>query len=166
MRQTRWKGESSDGEPFRSLNIAPASPRRRTPLVANPEGIRDDAGQAAGGPEMAEGGGDEIASGTTPPVFISYASQDAAVAAALVEALERHGIPCWIAPRDVKPGAQYADAIVRAINEAKAVVLVLSGGAVSSSHVAREVERAASKHKPIIAFREPSSSNARHCGRG
>ncbi len=50
-------------------------------------------------------------------------------------------------------GALYADAIVRAINEAKAVVLVLSGSAVSSSHVAREVERAASKHKPIIAFR-------------
>ena len=102
---------------------------------------------------MAEGGGDEKASGTTPSVFTSYASQDAAVAAALVEALERHGIPCWIAPRNVKPGAQYADAIVRAINEAKAVVLVLSGSAVSSSHVAREVERAASKHKPIIAFR-------------
>jgi len=106
---------------------------------------------------MAEGGGDEKASGTTPPVFISYASQDAAVAAALVEALERHGIPCWMAPRDVKPGAQYADAIVRAINEAKAVVLVLSGSAVSSSHVAREVERAASKHKPIIAFRIDSA---------
>jgi serine/threonine-protein kinase len=127
------------------------------PLVANPEGIRDDAAQAAGGSEMAEGGGDEKASGTTPSVFISYASQDAAVAAALVEALERHGIPCWIAPRDVKPGAQYADAIVRAINEAKAVVLVLSGSAVSSSHVAREVERAASKHKPIIAFRIDSA---------
>jgi TolB-like protein len=126
-------------------------------LVANPEGIRDDAAQAAGGSEMTEGGGDEKASGTTPSVFISCASQDAAVAAALVEALERHGIPCWIAPRDVKPGAQYADAIVRAINEAKAVVLVLSGGAVSSSHVAREVERAASKHKPIIAFRIDSA---------
>jgi TolB-like protein len=126
-------------------------------LVANPEGIRDDAAQAAGGSEMTEGGGNEKASGTTPPVFISYASQDAAVSAALVEALERHGIPCWIAPRNVKPGAQYADAIVRAINEAKAVVLVLSGSAVSSSHVAREVERAASKHKPIIAFRIDSA---------
>ena len=55
-------------------------------------------------------------SGSTPPVFISYASQDAAVAAALVEALERHGIPCRITPRDVKAGALYADAIVRAIN--------------------------------------------------
>ncbi len=34
-----------------------------------------------------------------------------------------------------------------------ALVLVLSGNAVASDHVAREVERAASKHKSIIAFR-------------
>jgi TolB-like protein/Flp pilus assembly protein TadD len=53
----------------------------------------------------------------------------------------------------VKPGAEYADAIVRAINEAKAVVLVMSGSAVASAHVGREVERAASKRKPIIAFK-------------
>jgi hypothetical protein len=58
-----------------------------------------------------------------------------------------------LAPRDVKPGAQYADAIVRAINDARAVVLVMSAGAVASTHVGREVERAASKRKRIIAFR-------------
>jgi TolB-like protein/Tfp pilus assembly protein PilF len=86
-------------------------------------------------------------------VFVSYASLDAAVANSIVENLEQHGLKCWIAPRDVKPGAQYADAIVRAINEAKAVVLVMSGSAVDSAHVAREVERAASKRKPIIPFR-------------
>jgi TolB-like protein len=107
---------------------------------------------------MAEDGDEKTVSDRSPPVFISYASQDAAVAAALVEALERHGIPCWIAPRDVKAGALYADAIVRAINEAKAVVLVLSASATGSDHVGREVERAASKHKPIIAFRIDSAA--------
>jgi TolB-like protein/Flp pilus assembly protein TadD len=86
-------------------------------------------------------------------VFISYASQDAEMAQTVCSALEAAGLPCWLAPRDVKPGAQYADAIVRAINEAKTVVLVLSGSAVASSHVGREVERAASKRKPIIPFR-------------
>jgi TolB-like protein/Tfp pilus assembly protein PilF len=85
--------------------------------------------------------------------FVSYASQDAAVANSIVESLESRGVKCWMAPRDVKPGAQYADAIVRAINEAKAVVLVMSAGAVASAHVCREVERAASKRKPIIAFK-------------
>src|SRR5271168_2217240 len=86
-------------------------------------------------------------------LFVSYASQDAAVANSIVDSLERQGLQCWIAPRDVKPGAQYADAIVRAINEARAVVLVMSGSAVDSAHVAREVERAASKRKSIIPFR-------------
>jgi hypothetical protein len=91
-------------------------------------------------------------------VFVSYASQDATVANSIVENLEQHGLRCWIAPRDVKPGAQYADAIVRAINDARAVLLVMSGSAVGSSHVAREVERAASKGKPIIPFRIDSAA--------
>jgi TolB-like protein/Flp pilus assembly protein TadD len=86
-------------------------------------------------------------------VFVSYASQDAAVANSIVENLEQHGLKCWIAPRDVKAGTVYADAIVRAINDAKALVLVLSTRAMASSHVGREVERAASKRKQIIAFR-------------
>ena len=102
---------------------------------------------------MTEGGGEAKAGGGAPAVFISYASQDAAVAAALVEALERHGIACWIAPRDVKAGALYADAIVRAISGAKAFVLVLSESAIASSHVSKEIERASSKKRPIIALR-------------
>ena len=89
----------------------------------------------------------------SPHVFISYASQDAPVANSIVENLEQHGLKCWLAPRDVKPGALYADAIVGAINEAKVLVLVLSGSAVTSSHVSREVERAAAKRRPMIAFR-------------
>jgi TolB-like protein/Tfp pilus assembly protein PilF len=86
-------------------------------------------------------------------VFISYASKDSAVAAALVEALERHGVKCWIAPRDVRAGTQYADAIIRAISGAKVIVLVLSESAIASSHVSREIERASSKKRPIIALR-------------
>src|SRR5450631_3984231 len=98
-------------------------------------------------------------SGTSAPaaafrsVFLSYASHDAGTANSVCQYLESHGASCWLAPRDVRPGTEYADAIVQAINEAKAVVLVLSGSAVASSYVGREVERAASKHKPIIAFR-------------
>ena len=86
-------------------------------------------------------------------VFVSYASQDVTVANAIVEALESYGIKCWIAPRDVRPGTVYADAIVGAINESKALVLVLSANAMPSAHVGREVERAASKRKQVIAFR-------------
>lgn len=105
---------------------------------------------------MAEGVGEgqaTSASTGTPAAFISYASQDAAIAAALVAALERHGVACWIAPRDVEAGALYADAIVRAIGGARTFVLVLSASAIASSHVGKEVERASSKKRPILAFR-------------
>jgi TolB-like protein len=95
------------------------------------------------------------AKGTADParVFISYAAHDLAAAQRVCLALEAAGIGCWMAPRDVQPGAQYADAIVRAINEAQSLVVLLSASSVASSHVGREVERAAAKHKQIIAFR-------------
>jgi TolB-like protein/tetratricopeptide (TPR) repeat protein len=86
-------------------------------------------------------------------VFVSYASHDAAVANSIVENLEQHGCKCWIAPRDVAPGSQYADEIVGAINGSKVFVLVLSEHAVSSPHVGRELERAASKRRRIIVLR-------------
>jgi TolB-like protein/Flp pilus assembly protein TadD len=86
-------------------------------------------------------------------VFLSYASPDAKIANEVCDYLETRGVSCWMAPRDVKPGAVYADAIVRAINQANALVLVLSGASMASAHVGREVERAASKHKQIVAFR-------------
>ncbi len=86
-------------------------------------------------------------------VFVSYASADAVVANALVDALEQHGLNCWIAPRDVVPGTLYADGIVRAIAATKVFVLVLSGRAAASTHVGKELERASSKGRPIIAVR-------------
>jgi TolB-like protein/tetratricopeptide (TPR) repeat protein len=86
-------------------------------------------------------------------VFVSYASQDVAIANSVVESLEKNGIRCWIAPRDVTPGSQYADEIVGAINDAKVFVLVLSEHAVTSAHVGREIERAASKRRRVIALK-------------
>jgi len=114
--------------------------------MAGTGGEAKTSGGAPAAPELPD------ASASTS-VFISYASQDAAVAGALVEALERHGVGCWIAPRDVKAGALYADAIVRAISGAKAFVLVLSESAIASSHVGKEIERASSKKRPVIVLR-------------
>jgi serine/threonine-protein kinase len=86
-------------------------------------------------------------------LFISYASADQTAADELTAYLEQRGIRCWIAPRDVPPGALYADAIVRAINEARALVVLLSHHSTGSSHVGKELERASSKRRPIIAVR-------------
>ncbi len=105
---------------------------------------------------MAQGDGEgqtTSAHSATPDVFISYAAQDVAVANTIVETLEGHGLRCWIAPRDVIPGSHYADGIMSAISGAKALILVLSGSALASKHVGKEVERASSKGRPIIALR-------------
>jgi len=86
-------------------------------------------------------------------VFISYASQDKAVADAVCEALERTGVICWIAPRDVTPGEFYAESIVHAIDSTKVIVLVLSQNASDSQHVLSEVERARSRRHPVVSLR-------------
>ncbi|MGH9027891.1 MAG: toll/interleukin-1 receptor domain-containing protein, partial [Acidimicrobiia bacterium] len=86
-------------------------------------------------------------------VFISYAAEDKTVADAACGVLERHNVRCWIAPRDVAPGADYAAAIVDAIREAKVLVLVFSSHANDSPHVRREVERAVSHGIAILPLR-------------
>ena len=101
---------------------------------------------------MAEGGSEEVGD-STPDVFVSYASLDSGIAETACEALEKAGVTCWIAPRDVTPGAFYGDEIVHAIDAAKAIVLILSQHAAASPHVLREVERAASKRHTVISLR-------------
>ena len=109
--------------------------------------------------EAPESGGGQTPSDPPPTlevptrVFISYASQDAAVAEQLCAALEAAGLPCWIAPRDVRAGESYAAAIVQAINSCRMLVLLLSQAAIDSPHVLREVERASSKRRPVLSVR-------------
>ena len=86
-------------------------------------------------------------------VFISYSSHDKVVADAICATLEQGGIRCWIAPRDVLAGRNWAGAIVDAINHARAVVLVFSGKANTSDQVEREVHQAFSKELPVIPVR-------------
>jgi len=80
---------------------------------------------------VAEDGSEGETTGTrayVPIVFISYASPNSAIAQAVCEALERAGVTCWIAPRNVRPGTFYADEIVHALDIAKAIVLVFGRG--------------------------------------
>ena len=85
--------------------------------------------------------------------FISHAKADAKRAQTIAEGLEARGFKCWIAPRDVKAGRTYGDEIIRGIESARAFVLVLSRASNDSAFVAREVERAVSKKKPLLAVR-------------
>ena len=94
--------------------------------------------------------------------FISHASEDSGAAEKITAFLEKSGISCWIAPRDVRPGQEYAAEIVRGIAQSAVMVLVLSENANDSTFVKREVERAVSQGKPIFPIRvrevKPSQS--------
>ncbi len=85
--------------------------------------------------------------------FISYSHQDKATADATCATLEAAGIRCWIAPRDIVPGADWGELIVNAIAAAKIMILIFSGHANASPQIKREVERAVNRAIPIIPFR-------------
>ncbi len=86
-------------------------------------------------------------------VFISYANQDKVTADAACAQLEADGIRCWIAPRDVPPGAEWAGAIVDAIDQCRAMVLIFSSNANGSKQIRREVQRAFDREVPVLPFR-------------
>jgi hypothetical protein len=85
--------------------------------------------------------------------FLSYSSADKAVADAMCHHLEQRGLRCWIAPRDVRPGEDYAAEIIEAITASRALIVVFSANANASKHVKNEVERAVSHGIVVIPFR-------------
>ena len=95
-------------------------------------------------------------------VFVSYATEDAKTASCVCALLEADGIQCWIAPRDVKAGTDYAAAIMDAIRNAQLVVLVFSTHSNASPYALREIERSVAYGRPVLALRidraDPTSS--------
>ena len=86
-------------------------------------------------------------------VFISYASKEMEVAARVCKFLEDNGIRCWIAPRNVSAGSNYATQIVSAIKKCSLLVLLASENTNSSGHVSNEVSIAFDNKKSIIPFK-------------
>lgn len=85
-------------------------------------------------------------------IFISYSSKDSAGAEKVCRAVEAAGYKCWIAPRDVTPGRDYAEEIINAIEKCALMVLVLSANSNMSAHIKREVEHAVNQGKTVIPF--------------
>lgn len=100
----------------------------------------------------------------TGHVFISHANANRRRALALCDDIEARGTRCWIASRDVKPGANYQEAIVQSIRDSRAVVLVFSEAANNSDEIKKELSLASRFHVPLMALRiediEPSDAFA------
>ena len=86
-------------------------------------------------------------------IFISYSSRDSDVAQSVCKTLEDSGKKCWIAPRDITPGSDWAEAILAGISECRVMVLIFSANANISPQIKREVERAVNRSMPILPFK-------------
>ena len=99
------------------------------------------------------------------PVFISYSSKDQNVAETIYQALEaRRGQQCWIASRDVRPGENYQEAIVRALRSAKVMLLIFTSNANNSDEIKKELVLAGrhSRHRRAGARRGCRSERCLH----
>lgn len=86
-------------------------------------------------------------------IFISHSSKEAEIAGLLCNAIEKTENCCFIAPRDIRLGYEYAEEIANGIDNADALLLLLSEASNASPHVIREIERAVSKGLPIFVYK-------------
>lgn len=85
-------------------------------------------------------------------VFISYSTRNSDIANRICYLLEKNGLSCWIAPRNISSRRIYIEEIGAAIRSTKIVVLVYSSYSPASRYVNNEIEMAYSYDKPIISF--------------
>lgn len=86
-------------------------------------------------------------------IFISHSSSDAKEAEALCGYLEKRNKKCFIAPRDIRSGHEYAEELLDGMDNSYVVILMLSEKSNTSPHVLREIERAISKNIPVIVYK-------------
>jgi len=86
-------------------------------------------------------------------VFISHSSIDKEIAEKVCAALEAKGLTCWIAPRDIVPGSEWAVAISNAIAEIKAMVVIYSANSQQSTQVPKEIALAEKRGKNILPYK-------------
>src|SRR5262245_15926554 len=75
-------------------------------------------------------------------VFISHSKEDRLAALAICARFEAEKLRCWIAPRDIPSGADWAESIINALNASRVMVLVFSARSNDSPQVKREVHHA------------------------
>lgn len=86
-------------------------------------------------------------------VFISHSSKDKEIADKMCEVLEAKGLKCWIAPRDITPGSEWAVAISDAIATIKVMVVIYSANSAASTQVPKELGLADKRNKFIIPYK-------------
>ncbi len=86
-------------------------------------------------------------------IFISYSTKDEAVANVVCEELEKKGLKCWIAPRNIPAGGDWMSTIIEAIKSCKIFLVIYSANSAQSNQVPREVAVAISEANYIIPYK-------------
>lgn len=71
----------------------------------------------------------------------------------VVEALEADGLKCWISLRDVLPGQNYQEAIVKALEAASGIVFLFSENSNKSLEINKELSIGGSLSVPVFPLR-------------
>ncbi len=81
--------------------------------------------------------------------FISYSSKDY-FPFEVCTSLEKEGLKCWIAPRNIVPGTPYARAIMEGIQGADIILVFISNNSLKSEDVLNEIDNAHGLNKTIV----------------
>ena len=85
-------------------------------------------------------------------VFISHSSEDKSIADAICRHLEKAGIHCWIAPRDIRH-SDWAASIMDGLRLSDVFVVIISRHSIASGEVTKEVTEATHVCQYILPFR-------------
>ena len=86
-------------------------------------------------------------------IFLSHSTIDGELANYICESFESRGLSCWIAPRNIRPGEDWASSITNAISEADVFFILYSKHSIKSSQCAKEIGIADRKKKYIIPYK-------------
>lgn len=91
---------------------------------------------------------------TEKNIFISHSSADTAFAAHLCSVFEEEeGLGCWIAPRDIPYGSEWAGEITEAIRNSAVMIFIFTKNSNRSSQVVREINTALRNNVTIIPIK-------------
>lgn len=86
-------------------------------------------------------------------VFISHSSKDKVIADQICNTLENNGIGCWIAPRDIPYGNEWAGEITKALRQTNICIFLFSKNSNQSKQVVKEIQIAIDNEVIIIPIR-------------
>lgn len=85
-----------------------------------------------------------------PDIFVSYVEEDSRIADQIGQGLRAAGYSTWLYEQDGLPGTDYMEIISNVIDQAQAIVILISAKSVLSTQVYRELVRAAESEKALF----------------